>query len=80
MTPLSVNVKGIFFLMQLVAQPMVEQSRGGKIVNMSSQVERRGEALVSHYCATKAPVISYTQSAALGLAKHGINVNSTHRA
>jgi D-sorbitol dehydrogenase (acceptor) len=72
----SVNVKGMFFLMQLVAQRMVEQGRGGKIVNMSSQAGRRGEALVSHYCATKAAVISYTQSAALGLAKHGINVNS----
>ena len=64
----SVNVKGMFFLMQLVAQRMVEQGRGGKIVNMSSQAGRRGEALVSHYCATKAAVISYTQSAALGLA------------
>jgi D-sorbitol dehydrogenase (acceptor) len=72
----SVNVKGMFFLMQLVAQRMVEQGRGGKIVNMSSQAGRRGEALVSHYCATKAAVISYTQSAALGLAQHGINVNS----
>jgi D-sorbitol dehydrogenase (acceptor) len=72
----SVNVKGMFFLMQRVAQRMVEQGRGGKIVNMSSQAGRRGEALVSHYCATKAAVISYTQSAALGLAKHGINVNS----
>ena len=43
----SVNVKGMFFLMQLVAQRMVEQGRGGKIVNMSSQAGRRGEALVS---------------------------------
>jgi D-sorbitol dehydrogenase (acceptor) len=72
----AVNVKGMFFLMQLVAQQMVKQGRGGKIVNMSSQAGRRGEALVSHYCATKAAVISYTQSAALGLAQHGINVNS----
>ena len=70
----SVNVKGLFFLMA-VAQRMVEQGRGGKIVNMSSQAGRRGEALVSHYCATKAAVISYTQSAALALAPHRINVN-----
>jgi D-sorbitol dehydrogenase (acceptor) len=71
----AVNVKGMFFLMQAVAQRLVEQGRGGKIINMASQAGRRGEALVSHYCATKAAVISYTQSAALGLAKHGINVN-----
>jgi D-sorbitol dehydrogenase (acceptor) len=71
----AVNVKGLFFLMQAVARRMVEQGRGGKIINMSSQAGRRGEALVSHYCATKAAVLSYTQSAALALAPHGINVN-----
>lgn len=71
----AVNVKGMFFLMQAVARRMVEQGRGGKIVNMSSQAGRRGEALVSHYCATKAAVLSYTQSAALALAPHKINVN-----
>ena len=36
----------------------------------------RGEALVAHYCATKAAVISYTQSAALALAPHKIRVNA----
>jgi len=71
----SVNVKGMFFLMQAAARQMVEQGEGGKIINMSSQAGRRGEALVSHYCASKAAVISYTQSAALALAPHRINVN-----
>lgn len=71
----AVNVKGMFFLMQRVAQQMVEQGGGGKIINMASQAGRRGEALVSHYCASKAAVISYTQSAALALAPHRINVN-----
>lgn len=71
----AVNVKGMFFLMQAVARRMVEQGQGGKIINMSSQAGRRGEALVSHYCATKAAVLSYTQSAALALAPHRINVN-----
>lgn len=71
----AVNVKGMFFLMQAVARQMVEQGGGGKIINMASQAGRRGEALVSHYCASKAAVISYTQSAALALAPHHINVN-----
>lgn len=71
----SVNVKGMFFLMQRVAQQMVDQGGGGKIINMASQAGRRGEALVAHYCASKAAVISYTQSAALALAAHRINVN-----
>ncbi|SIT43165.1 Sorbitol dehydrogenase [Paraburkholderia ribeironis] len=71
----AVNVKGMFFLMQRVARQMVDQGAGGKIINMASQAGRRGEALVSHYCASKAAVISYTQSAALALASHRINVN-----
>jgi D-sorbitol dehydrogenase (acceptor) len=44
-------------------------------VNLASQAGRRGEALVSHYCASKAAVISYTQSAALAMAPYGIRVN-----
>jgi D-sorbitol dehydrogenase (acceptor) len=54
---------------------MVRQSRGGKIVNLASQAGRRGEALVGVYCASKAAVISLTQSAGLGLIEHKINVN-----
>src|SRR6478752_5166638 len=54
---------------------MIKQGRGGKIINMASQAGRRGEALVAVYCASKASVISITQSAGLGLIKHRINVN-----
>jgi NAD(P)-dependent dehydrogenase (short-subunit alcohol dehydrogenase family) len=72
----NINVKAFFFIMQKVAKRMVERGIHGKIINMASQAGRRGEALVSHYCATKAAVISYTQSAALGLAEHKINVNA----
>lgn len=71
----SVNVKGLFFTLQAVARQMIAQGRGGKIINMASQAGRRGEALVSVYCATKAAVISLTQSAGLDLIKHRINVN-----
>ncbi len=72
----SVNVKGLFFTLQAVARRMIVQGRGGKIINMASQAGRRGEALVSTYCATKAAVISLTQSAGLDLIKHRINVNA----
>jgi D-sorbitol dehydrogenase (acceptor) len=71
----AINVKGLLFTMQAVARRMVEQGRGGKIVNMASQAGRRGEALVLVYCASKAAVISMTQSAGLALIKHRINVN-----
>jgi acetoin reductase-like protein len=71
----AVNTKGLLFMLQAAARRMVEQGRGGKIVNFSSQAGRRGEALVAVYCASKAAVISITQSAGLDLIKHRINVN-----
>ncbi|MEF7614350.1 L-iditol 2-dehydrogenase [Aquincola sp. MAHUQ-54] len=71
-----VNVKGMFFTMQAVLAQMVQHGRRGSVINLASQAGRRGEALVSHYCATKAAVISYTQSAALAMAPHGIRVNA----
>jgi len=71
----AVNVKGLFFTLQAVARQMIARGRGGKIINMASQAGRRGEALVSVYGASKAAVISLTQSAGLDLIKHKINVN-----
>jgi len=71
----AVNTKGLFFTLQAVAKRMIARGRGGKIINFSSQAGRRGEALVSAYCASKAAVISLTQSAGLDLIKHRINVN-----
>jgi galactitol 2-dehydrogenase len=71
----AVNVKGTLFMAQAVAKSMIARGKGGKIINFSSQAGRRGEALVTVYCASKAAVISMTQSMGLGLIKHGINVN-----
>ena len=71
-----INVGGTLFTMQAVARHMIARGKGGKIINMASQAGRRGEALVAVYCATKAAVISLTQSAGLNLIAHGINVNA----
>ncbi len=71
----AVNVAGTLFCMQAAARHMIARGKGGKIINMASQAGRRGEGLVAVYCATKAAVISLTQSAGLNLIAHGINVN-----
>lgn len=71
-----INVGGTLFTLQAVARHMIERGGGGKIINMASQAGRRGEPLVAVYCATKAAVISLTQSAGLNLIEHGINVNA----
>ncbi|MDR9481503.1 MAG: L-iditol 2-dehydrogenase [Salibaculum sp.] len=70
------NVAGTLFTMQAVARHMIDRGQGGKIINMASQAGRRGEPLVAVYCASKAAVISLTQSAGLNLIEHGINVNA----
>lgn len=71
-----VNVEGAFFVLQAVARLMVRDGRGGCIINMASQAGRRGEAASAIYAATKAAVISLTQSAALALIKDRIRVNA----
>jgi len=83
-----VNEKGLFFCLQSVAAHMIEQvPQGikragkadrsyGKIVNLASISGQRGRPLHAHYAASKAAVISITQSAALTLAPYGINVNA----
>ncbi|EXL04647.1 L-iditol 2-dehydrogenase [Ochrobactrum sp. WV_118_8] len=73
---LGINLKGPLFMIKAVSNVMIKRGRGGKIINMASQAGRRGEALVTLYCASKAAIISATQSAALALVKHGINVNA----
>lgn len=73
---MAINVGGTLFTLQAVARHMIERGQGGKIINMASQAGRRGEALVGVYCASKAAIISLTQSAGLNLIEHGINVNA----
>jgi len=54
----------------------INQQSNGKIVNMSSISGRHGRPLSAHYSASKAAVISITQSAALALAPYNITVNA----
>ena len=72
----ALNVRVMFTIMQASAKALVAAKKPGSIINMASQAGHRGEALVAHYCATKAAVISYTQSAALALAQYKIRVNA----
>ena len=71
-----INVRGTVFVTKAVAAQMEKQGRGGKIINLASQAGRRGEANVAIYCASKAAVISITQSLGLELIKKRINVNA----
>lgn len=72
-----VNAKGVFFCMQRVAREMVEQGRGGRIINIAS-IAGKGFKSTSNaaYAASKGAVISMTFIAAHELGPHGINVNA----
>jgi galactitol 2-dehydrogenase len=67
--------RGRLFCLQAAARQMIA-GQGGKIINMASPGRTSGRRAGGVYCATKAAVISLTQSAGLDLIKHGINVNA----
>jgi 3-oxoacyl-(acyl-carrier-protein) reductase len=70
-----VNLDGVFFTTQLVAQDMVGTG-WGRIINISSIVGQTGNFGQSNYAATKGAVISFTESLARELARKGITVNA----
>lgn len=71
-----VNVKGTFLCSRAVAREMIKQGDGGKIIIISSGAGKRGMARYAAYCASKFALIGFTQSLALELAPHRINVNA----
>jgi D-sorbitol dehydrogenase (acceptor) len=71
----AVNLKGLLFVSQTVAQHMIERGTGS-IINLSSGAGRRGDPTSVVYAASKAAVISVTQSAALSFAANGVRVNA----
>jgi NAD(P)-dependent dehydrogenase (short-subunit alcohol dehydrogenase family) len=72
---IDVNLTGTFLVTKSVANAMVKQAEGGRIVNISSILGRQAMATSSAYSATKAGMIMLTQALALELAPHKINVN-----
>jgi NAD(P)-dependent dehydrogenase (short-subunit alcohol dehydrogenase family) len=72
-----INAKGTFFCIQRVARQMVDQGRGGRIINISSTGGKgfRGTSSPA-YAASKGAIISMTYIAAVQLASHDINVNA----
>ena len=72
----TVNVKGTFLCSRAVARHMVQRGDGGKIINIASTAGKKGHARYAAYCASKFAVIGFTQSLALELAAHNINVNA----
>lgn len=73
---MDVNALGVLIGTQEAARQFLAQGSGGKVVNTASIAGRTGFADFAPYSASKAAVISLTQSAARALARHGVTVNA----
>lgn len=73
----SVNLRGVFLCTREAALAMVDQGRGGAIVNVTS-IDAVHPSMVglAHYDASKHGVWGFTKNVARELAPHGIRVNA----
>lgn len=71
----AINMRGTFDFCQVVVPDMVE-ARWGRIVNISSSSAQTGNALNTHYSASKGAVIAFTRSLAKEIGPKGITVNT----
>ncbi len=72
---MGINLDGVFYAINAVVPSMKEKGRG-VIINVTSTAGVRGEALHSHYAASKGALHSLTKSLAVELAPFGVRVNS----
>ena len=70
------DLRSVFFTDQYVARVMVEQGRGGRIINLASAAGLVGNKGVVSYCAAKAGVVNMTRTLALEWGRYGITVNA----
>jgi NAD(P)-dependent dehydrogenase (short-subunit alcohol dehydrogenase family) len=68
------NLKGPYFLTQLVARGMIDQKAAGKIINITSVSAYAASTNRGDYCIAKAGLSMMTRLYAARLARHGINV------
>jgi 3-oxoacyl-[acyl-carrier protein] reductase len=71
---LAVNLRSVFLCCRAVLPHMLER-RSGRIINIASQLAYLGGVELTHYCASKGGVISFTRALAREVAPDGILVN-----
>lgn len=71
-----VMLTGAFLCTRHVAQVLVEQGRGGSIINIGSTEGHQGNLDNIGYGTAKGAILHFTRIAAMELAEHGVRVNS----
>ena len=73
---LTVNLDGAFVCAQRAARRMINQGRGGRIINITSVHEFIPLPGGANYCASKGGLGMLTKVMALELSEHGVRVNA----
>lgn len=74
---IAVNLEGVFLCTKYVAEQMIKQGKGGKIINVTSIDALHPSSVgLAHYDASKHGVWGFTKNSALELAEHKIWVNA----
>jgi NAD(P)-dependent dehydrogenase (short-subunit alcohol dehydrogenase family) len=73
---MTVTLKSQFLMSKHVAQQMIAQGSGGKIVNVGSTSGWQGRPRAVAYSAAKAAIANFTRAIAVQLAPHNIRVNA----
>ena len=75
-TVYGVNCRGTFLMTQAAGRVMIDQGEGGRIINFSSGVSKRGSAGAAAYASSRAATEAFSRVAAIELAPHDILVNT----
>lgn len=73
---ITVNLKSIYFLTQIISKKMIKNKIKGNIINISSQLGHIGAYNRSIYCTSKFGLEGFTKSVAMDLGKFGIRINT----
>ena len=74
-TVYGVNARGTFLMTQAAGRALIDQGEGGRIINFSSGVTKRGSAGAAAYSSSRAATEVFTKVAAMEFAPHEILVN-----
>lgn len=69
-----VNLTGVFYMCRAVV-PAMKARGSGRVINVASNAAKTGEALLTHYSASKFGVVGFSQALALECASRHVNVN-----
>lgn len=73
---LATDLTACFLLSKYAAQSMIDQGRGGKIINVASIAGFKGTGIFPSYAVSKGGLVQLTRCLAIELAPHRIQVNS----